>query len=250
MPRASFERRASAKATQGSPRLRGTELAFFRVERLRLFRLLSRARRDLAWDDLNLGGNGPYGRLRRRSVAGRGDNKGRLSGAFVRADDGTRTHDLLHGKRVVDSGQRAPETARLSRIASFCARCMLRAIPAICGRFSWVWALERLLCPMSLSRIGPSEPGSFAPARRNLLSPARTQQDSHRNGRVIRKSKPISPSQWIAAWNLTSDVVPSLEHLDSKRARLGTQGTTGMIEPFPARGEGRVSPVLSRLYSP
>ena len=34
---------------------------------------------------------------------------------------------LQHGKRVAHSGQRAPEIARLSRIASFCAPSMLRA---------------------------------------------------------------------------------------------------------------------------
>src|SRR5205807_9974770 len=55
------------------------------------------------------------------------ENKNLRFTEVLRADDGTRTHDLLHGKRVVHSGRRAPEAARLSRIASFCARCMLRA---------------------------------------------------------------------------------------------------------------------------
>ena len=40
---------------------------------------------------------------RARACAGycRGDGKPRLSGAFVGADDGARTHDLLHGKQIL-----------------------------------------------------------------------------------------------------------------------------------------------------
>src|SRR2546423_8694090 len=91
---------------------------------------------------------------------------------------------------------------------------------------------------MSLSRIGPSEPGSFAPVAETFCLQRVLNRTPYRNGAVIHKSKPISPSQWISAWNLTGDFVQSLEHLRSKRARLGTQGTTGMIYPFPARGEG------------
>jgi hypothetical protein len=208
MPRASFEGRASAKATQAGPRDSGVpSLPSFASRDSGYFRLLSGARRDLARDDLNLGSNGPYGRLRRRNVAGRGDNTGRLSAAFVRADDGTRTHDLLHGKRLVDSGQGAPEVARLSRIASFCARCVLRAdsrdlrsIQLGLGTGTAVVPNEFVAHRPLRARIVRS--GSPKPSALGGLN-----GDSRRNGRPIRWSEPISPSQWISAWNLTSHVV-------------------------------------------
>ena len=44
----------------------------------------------------------------------RGYKKGPIFGAFVRADDGSRTHDLLHGKRVVVSPSRITSGASLS----------------------------------------------------------------------------------------------------------------------------------------
>ena len=42
----------------------------------------------------------------------RGYKKGPIFGAFVRADDGSRTHDLLHGKRVVVRPRGSPVARR------------------------------------------------------------------------------------------------------------------------------------------
>jgi hypothetical protein len=63
------------------------------------------------------------------------------------ADDGIRTHDLLHGKRVVGSVLSGPEAASLSGIRRAPRFTDAFRITLVCGRFLAVWALDRLLCP-------------------------------------------------------------------------------------------------------
>jgi hypothetical protein len=68
-----------------------------------------------------------------------------------RADDGTRTHDLLHGKRVVGSGDLRLARAWLRRFRQYAACEPVDENMAICGRCQRVWALAHALCPLNNS---------------------------------------------------------------------------------------------------
>jgi hypothetical protein len=69
------------------------------------------------------------------------------SGASLRADDGIRTHDLLHGKRVVGTGPATHETARLSGIRRFSRRSTISESLSFAGDSLGFGHWDRALVP-------------------------------------------------------------------------------------------------------
>jgi len=63
------------------------------------------------------------------------NKKGPLSGAFLLADDGIRTHDLLHGKRIVVRASRARKPHGCEGSGAPPRSSNPPRFPVICGRF-------------------------------------------------------------------------------------------------------------------
>jgi hypothetical protein len=87
------------------------------------------------------------------------DNKNPRFTGVLGADDGTRTHDLLHGKRVVGSGSHLRNASVHAGWRPDRHPLGLGAIAADSRQFNGFWAQEPRLCPMgkvSSNRLGKS----------------------------------------------------------------------------------------------
>jgi hypothetical protein len=122
--------------------------------------------------------------------------KPRLSGAVVseRADDGTRTHDLLHGKRVVGDAMRTTETRWSSGIRRSSHSGRPPPFPAFSRRFTGIWAYDTIVVPSTrLPRLVQHVPavGTDLRARRRVRGGVLAQgEEATRRSRGVPRRSP------------------------------------------------------------